>query len=98
MNYHLKSSLQSHNIEIAKFIQEVNIKYGILLDYTVLEISEAPHWVETFQVLARSNAQPKVQPTQVPAPSPAEIPNFSVPPLPINADVSHQQAEINKLM
>ena len=49
----LSPEVPSYNIEIATFIQEVNIKYGILLDYTVLEISEVPHWAETFQVLVR---------------------------------------------
>ena len=55
----------------------------------MLEISEVPHWAETFQVLARSNAQPEVQPTQVPVQSPTEMPDFSVPPLPVNIDISH---------
>ena len=36
-------------------MQEVNVKYGILFDYTVLEISEDPHWAEIFQVLAKMN-------------------------------------------
>ena len=48
-------------------------------------------------MLARLNAQSEVQPTQVPIPSPAEVPNFSVPPLPVNIDISHQKAEINSL-
>ena len=39
----------------------------------------------------------QVQPTQVPVPSPVEMPDFSVPPLPVNIDASHQQAEINML-
>ena len=94
----LSSKVQSYNKEIAKIIQEVNIKCGIILIYTVLEISEVPHWAEALQVLARLNAQPEVQPTQVPVPSPVEMPNFSVPPLPVNADLCHQQAEINRLM
>ena len=72
----LSPKVWSHNVEKAQFIQEVNIKYGILLDYTVIEISDVPHWAETVQVLARSNAQQEVQPTQVPAPSPAEMPIF----------------------
>ena len=42
-------------------------------------------------MMARSNAQQKVQPTLVPDP------NYSVPPSQVNADLSHQQAEINKL-
>ena len=44
------------------------------------------------------NTQPEVQPTQVQAPSQAEMPNFSVPPPPVNAYLIHQQAEINRLM
>ena len=89
--------VHSYNIEIAKCVQEVNIKYGILLDYTVLEISKVPHWAEIFQVLVRLNVQPEVQPTQVPASGPAEMSNFSIPLLSVNADLSHQQAEIYRL-
>ena len=51
----LSPKVSSYNKETPTFIQEVNIKYGILLDYTVLEISEVPHWAETFQVLVRLN-------------------------------------------
>ena len=72
----LSPKVQSYNVEIAKFIQEVNIRYGIFLGYTVLEISEVPHWAETFQLLVRLNAQPEVQPTQVPAPTPVEMQNI----------------------
>ena len=32
--------VHAYNQEIAKFVQEVNVKYGILLDSTVLEVSE----------------------------------------------------------
>ena len=85
------------NNEIAKFIQEINRKCGISPDYTVLEVSEVPHLAETLQVLARSSAQPEVQPTQIPVLGPAEIPNFSVPPLPVNTGINHQQAEIYRL-
>ena len=59
--------------EIIKFVQEVNVKYGISLDYTVLEVSEVPHWAETFQVLVKMNIQQKVQPMQ------ASVPNFVSP-------------------
>ena len=67
------------------------------LDYTVLEISEVPHWAETCQVLAGSNTQPEVQPTQVLVFGPAEMPNFSGPPPSINTGLNHQQTEINRL-
>ena len=43
----VQTHIHSYNKEIAKFIEEINIKYGFILDYTVLEISEVPHWVET---------------------------------------------------
>ena len=49
--------VHSYNQEIAKFVQEVNVKYGISLDYTVLEDSEVPHWAVTFQVLEKMNIQ-----------------------------------------
>ena len=72
----------SYNKEIATFGQEINLKYGILLNYTVLEVSEVPHWAEKFQVLARLNVQQKVQPTQTPAQ------NFAVPPLQVNVNLT----------
>ena len=87
----LSPKVHSFNKEITKFVQEVNIKYGIIFDYTVLEISEVPHWAEIFQVLARLNIHQEAQSTHVPAP------NFSVPPLQVNADLSHQLTEINRL-
>ena len=81
----------AYNQEIVKFVQEVNVKYGISLNYTGLEVSEVPHWTKMFKVLVKTNIQQEVQPTQVSAP------NFSVPPPQVNVDSSHQQAEINRL-
>ena len=49
----LSPKVQSYNNEIANFILEINRKYSITPDYTVLEISEVAHLAETFQVLAR---------------------------------------------
>ena len=49
-------------------------------------------------MFVRLIVQPEVQPTQVPVPGPAEVPKFPVPPAPVIADLSHQQAEINRLM
>ena len=37
-----------HN-KIARFIEDINIKYGISLNYTQLEVSEIHHWAETFK-------------------------------------------------
>ena len=42
-----------YNKERAKFVHKINIKYSVLLDYTVLDISEVLHWAETFQVLVK---------------------------------------------
>ena len=51
----LSPKVHTYNKEISKFVQEVSIKYGILLDYTTLEISNVPHWAETFKVLETCN-------------------------------------------
>ena len=69
-------------------MQEINVKHGFLLGYTV---SEVPHWAKTFQVLVKMNIQKKPQPRQAPGP------NFPVLPLHVNVELSHQQAEINRL-
>ena len=45
--------LHAYNNEIAKFVDNINMKHGILLEFTVLEIPEVSHWVETFQVLMK---------------------------------------------
>ena len=58
---------------------------------------EIPHWAETFQVLARLNTQPEVQPIQVPVLGPVEMRNFSVPPPSVNTGINHQLAKINRL-
>ena len=67
------SKVYSYHNEIAKSMQEINLKYGISLNYTMLEVSEALHWAETFQVLVRSKFQQEVQPKQTPTP------NFTAP-------------------
>ena len=73
-------------------MQEINLKYGILLNYTVLEVSEVLHLAETLQVLVRSNIQQEVQPTQTTAQ------NFVAPPPQVNRNLCHQQVEINRMM
>ena len=35
---------------IAWYIEDINLKYGIPLSYTHLEVSEVGHWAVTFQV------------------------------------------------
>ena len=81
-----------YNNEIAKFIQNIKIKYGILLEFNVLEIPEVSHWAEMFQVRMNSIVQQETQSSPVPAT------NFSVPPLQVNISLNHQQAEIDRLI
>ena len=77
---------------IAKCVQNINVKYGILLEFIVFETPEVSHWVETFQVLMSSNIEQETQPRPVPTT------NFSVPPKQVNVSLNHQQAEIDRLM
>ena len=84
--------VHSYNNEISKFIQEINIKYGILLNCTVLEVSEVLHWAETFKGLVRLNVHQEVHLTQCPWPC------LSPPPQQTNINLNHQWAEINMLM
>ena len=58
--------LNEYNREIAKFVEDVNTKYGIALNYTQLEISEIKHWAETFQAVVNKYSQPEHQQPQVP--------------------------------
>ena len=71
----LSPKFQSYNKEIAKFIQVMNRKYGIKLDYTVLEISKVPHWAE----LGKTEHSTRSSTTQVLIQGLAEMPHFSVP-------------------
>ena len=81
----------TYDQEIAKFIQEINIKYGISLDHTVLEVSKVPHGAKTFQVFVKTDIQQEAQSTLV------RTPNISAPPPQVNMELSHQEAEINRL-
>ena len=58
--------INEFNREIAKFVDDVNAKYGITLNYTWLESSEIKHWAETFQVVVNTYSQPGQQQPQVP--------------------------------
>ena len=50
-----------HNNEIARFVEDVNIRYGILLNYTQLKVSKIHHLAETFQITTSTSSQPKPQ-------------------------------------
>ena len=75
-------------MKLIKFIQNINVKYGILLEFTVLEIPEVSHWVETFQVLTKLNAHQETQPTPV---STTNLPPH------VNVSLNHKQDEIDRL-
>ena len=57
--------LSVYNNELARFIEDINIKYRILFNYTQLEVSEINHWVETFQISTIPSNQPEAQQSQV---------------------------------
>ena len=47
-----------YNDIIARYVEEIDLKYGIALSYTQLEAIEIGHWAEMLQVAAKSNDQP----------------------------------------
>ena len=49
----ISPKVHAYNNEIAKLVDDINIKYGILLEFTVLKIPEVSHWVEILQVLMK---------------------------------------------
>ena len=53
----LKGSI--YNDTIARFIEEINSKYGMALTFMHLEPCEVGHWVETFQVASGNSKRPK---------------------------------------
>ena len=55
------SKISMYNNKIARFIENINVKYGILLNYTQLESSEMHHWVETFQISTNPSNQLEAQ-------------------------------------
>ena len=55
-----------YNDTIARYIEDINLKYGIALSYMHLEISEIGHWAKMLQVVTCSNDQP--EPQQQPQP------------------------------
>ena len=84
--------INEYNREIAKFIEDINAKYGIVPNYTKLEISEIKHWAETFQVVANMCSQPEQQLLQIPQIS-VTVPSPQAPaPL-----LREQQEETNRL-
>ena len=81
--------VHKYNNKSNKFIQNINMEYGLLLEFTVLEILEVSNWVETFQVLTNLNGHQETQP--------APISTTNLPPQ-VNISLKHQQDEINRLM
>ena len=48
-----------YNNIIAKFVDEINSKYGMALMFTTLELCEVGHWTETFKVACGNSKAPK---------------------------------------
>ena len=48
-----------YNNIIAKFIDEINSKYGMAIMFTTLEPHEVGHWAETFQVTYGNSKAPE---------------------------------------
>ena len=84
-----------YNNEIARFVEDINIKCEMSLKYTQLEVSEIHYWVETFQISTIPNNQPEAQQSQVSSVQAteqcAEPLHHTLPSL------MEQQAEIDKL-
>ena len=83
--------INEYNWEIAKFVEDINAKYGIALKYTQLEISEIKHWAETFEVVVNTCSQPGQQQPQVPQIT-AAVPSPQAP-----SPSLREQQEINRL-
>ena len=81
--------------EIARFIEDINVKYGISLNYTHLEVSEIHHWAATFQISTNPSNQPELQQSHVPQILATE-PHSESPHHPLPSLVK-QQAEIDRL-
>ena len=61
--------ISMYNDTVARYIEDINLRYGITLSYMHLEVSEIGHWTETFQVATYSNNHPEpYQPQQPPQP------------------------------
>ena len=82
-------SICEYNNEINKFAQNIHVNYGILLEFTVLEIPEVSHWAETFQVLTNSNGHQETQPAPV---------STTNQPTQVNVILNQQQDEIDRLV
>ena len=50
-----------YNNIIAKYVEEINLKYGTELSFTQIEAREVSTWVETFQIATISKDQPNEQ-------------------------------------
>ena len=67
--------IRAYTDTIARYVEDINLKYGVTLSYMHLEVSEIGHWAKTFQVATHSNdpqqpPQPQQQNLQVTTTSP----------------------------
>ena len=65
----IKEALPKVNVYkniIVKYVEEINLKYGIELSFTQLESTKVSHWAETFQIA--TNCKDQSEPQQLPQP------------------------------
>ena len=55
-----------YNNIIAKYVEEINLKYSMEWSFTQLEATEVSHWVETLEVAASGKDHPNQQQPQQP--------------------------------
>ena len=89
------TKISMYNNERAMFVEDINVKYGILLNYAELEVSEIHHWAETFQISTNPSNQSEPQQSQVP-PVPGTEP-CSESLCHLLPKLMEQQAEIDRL-
>ena len=53
------SKVSIYNNIIARFVDEINSKYGMTLTFTTLEPCEVGHWAKTFQMDSGNSKAPK---------------------------------------
>ena len=84
-----------YNNTIVRYVEDINLKYGVALSYTHLEVSEIGHWAEMFQVATLSN-NPQ-QPQQPPQNQQQALQVSTITPQVQIQSLRDQQVEIDRL-
>ena len=83
-----------YNDTIARYEEDINLRYSIRLNYTHLEVAEIGHWAETFQVATCSNDQPEPYQPQQPQQQTLQVTAATQDQ---SAPLREQQAEIRQV-